>query len=425
MGPTNFTDPRLKKRLAALAELESGLPALDYDVETPAGQLNVSRKPLEHVDPENLEVAGPVSGLGQSLGGRLSTAAPPAAPPPPSDLDLLKAQGLDRDSGSDRLFETATRQLIGGLTRTAPQATLTQQSTNEAQLLAKRRQAQMDALKELELGTQAKRFDYEKQRDADRLERDRVKDERDFAYRQQHDKDTLDARNKDSDSRLALSRGMFGLAVQGNERAKAEADAKKEARDDKAAANVFPLVGGTFTIKKGLDDSAANKARTDGGMWNQAIGNIDSLQGSLSGYIQKPSLEGKAQVEAQLQGALTALNAAYGQGAMADNERKALSQALGADVMTPTGIIATVQSWLSGDAGQAGQLLLTKIRTLREAARKSALQKLSPYGEFADGSTRAAAPATGPDEDAAAVEWAKANKSDPRAAEILRLHGVK
>lgn len=138
-----------KKKLLALQQLEDpemgGLPGLDYTAETPNGPMQVTRKPLRPLDPENLPVAAPVSGLGRPTTPQLHD-----KPAGIRDAELEAAQQLDSDEKARRLFETATRQLIGGITRTPVQPTLTQPSNSTAALLAKRRQDRLDALRQME-----------------------------------------------------------------------------------------------------------------------------------------------------------------------------------------------------------------------------------------------------------------------------------
>lgn len=359
----------LKRKLAALAAIEQG-----------GGDISGMR-PDEMPDemPEELPVAAPRT---PQLGAR--TVQVSTAPPPDTELD--DAKEMDAESMRRRLFETATRQLIGGLTRTAPQAALTQETKKAPELLAGRSKAKQEALRQLEVDNQGKRFDFERS-EAERkaLLAEKIREE-DLAERAKDN----DRAERGIKSRDEQTKAMNGLAFGRYSLDKAEKEAKAAEREDKANANTFPLAEGTFTIKKGLDDSAANKARSGGSAWNTALGNLDSLDGALSEYVQKPGLESKAKVEAQLQGAMTALNVAYGQGAMAESEARALSQALGADLKSPTAIAAAIQSWMGGDAGQAGKLLMTKIRTVREAAKNAAVKSLSPYGEFAGGGKPAA-----------------------------------
>lgn len=217
-------DDARTRRLKALEQLEqAGLPELDYSVSTPLGEARVTRQPLRPLDIDNLDVVGPVSALGQASGGR---PVAPEVPADPRDLEMEQATALDEESMRRRLFETATRQLVGGLTRTAPQATLTQETKKAPELLAKRRQAQMDALRQVELGNQAKRFDYEKGRDAEK-----------FAYEKDRDTKTDAWRQREADENQEIRREGIAASREGSEAMRAIAGAnlglglRKEARD--------------------------------------------------------------------------------------------------------------------------------------------------------------------------------------------------
>lgn len=132
----------LKRKLAVLASIEQG-----------GGDISGMR-PDEMELPEDFDVAAPVSGA-QRMPIVPKVVDVDVSPRP--DEELLAAESLDEEAMRQRLFETATRQLIGGLTRTPVQASLTQQTQKKPELLAQRAKARMDALRELEAGNNAKR----------------------------------------------------------------------------------------------------------------------------------------------------------------------------------------------------------------------------------------------------------------------------
>lgn len=194
-------DPR-SKRLRALAELEEGgLPGLDFEVSTPMGEARVTRQPLRPVDPENLDVAAPMSALGQASGGR------PPPPVNPRDVELDDATALDEEAMRRRLFETATRQMIGGLTRTPTAVSLTQETHKKSDLLGQRAKARQEALREIELGNQSAKFDFDRKEAARKAALDEQRRREDLDER----KIDNEARTRGQDLTAANTRALLGF----------------------------------------------------------------------------------------------------------------------------------------------------------------------------------------------------------------------
>lgn len=306
---------------------------------------------------------------------------------PKGDLEVEAARSSDTDAANARARELAYRQLVAGITRTEAPAPITQLGTAEKDLKAKRQQQQLDRLRELELGNAAKRIDFDQRESARKAAVEEQRRQEDLAERAK-DNERSDRGIRSRDAHTAV---LERIALQGATIAKTEAEAKKTEREEKRAASVIPLVGGTFAMKPGLSDSDRSKARDYASSWNTAIGAVDGVQSALGEYLREPSMTKKGDVEAQLVGALTALNVAYKQGAMADTEARRLSAAMGVDLTSATGLAAAVSSWLAGDPGKAGAILQGKVRTLREASRRAALNSMSAYGDFTEGRGAAAA----------------------------------
>lgn len=177
----------LKRKLAVLASIEQG-----------GGDISGMR-PDEMELPEDFDVAAPVSGA-QRMPIVPKVVDVDVSPRP--DEELLAAESLDEEAMRQRLFETATRQMIGGLTRTAPQATLTQDTTKQKDLLAQRAKARMDALRELEIGNQGKRFDFEQKEAARKAALD--------AQRRKEDLDERKLDNARADENMHMMAGLMG-----------------------------------------------------------------------------------------------------------------------------------------------------------------------------------------------------------------------
>ena len=102
---------------------------------------------------------------------------------------------------------------------------------------------------------------------------------------------------------------------------------------------------------------------------------------------------------------------------MSSDEARAMSEAMGADILSPSGLSALVAK-VSGDDTKAAQAISTRVRAAREANRAAALGRLKTYGTFS-------APGAGgrSSEDEEALKWARAHPNDARAQRILSLHG--
>jgi hypothetical protein len=160
------------------------------------------------------------------------------------DDELEDAKSLDQRTEADRLFEAATRQLIGGLTRTAPQGLLTQPVNAEKSLLGKRQQARMEALKQLEMDNDASRYAAGQERQAmldARRETDRAEDLKQRALSNELRGKDIAARERNTNVMQGLAFGAAGRAAAAEERA-AKAEVPKAAAELRKEFNALPDV---------------------------------------------------------------------------------------------------------------------------------------------------------------------------------------
>lgn len=301
---------------------------------------------------------------------------------PTDDMEMAYARAQDRKAKSREAFERGTRELIAGLTRTQVAPTFKQDTDAVARLLGKRKAADSARLAENAQRLQASRFDYERQTGARKEAEAKAKDERDFAFRTEESARDNERAERGIDATNRLAQSNFAIR-------RDEADAKKQDRADKAAANEVSLFNETLALAPGLGESERSAARTEASKWNAADAATGVLETALQAYVANPSRETAAQVQATLAGASTALNTAFGQGAMAEAEARRMADTLGADLKSPAGVQALVESLMGNP--NAGKLLMTKLRTAREGNRKIAKARVGTYGK-AQGASRPSGP---------------------------------
>lgn len=336
----------------------------------------------------------------------------------PDDIEMAAARAEDRMARSREAFERGSRQLVAGLTRTQEQAAFKQPQDAVAQLLAARKTKSDDAQRNEQNRLGAAKLNY-----------DQAEAARQKAIAEQRRKEDLEERAKDDDraerglknsadnaaATREQTRALMGLRID-------EADAKKQDRTDKAAAGAVPLLGGTLNMKPGLSDTDRSRAREAAGLWNAADSAVSNFQSVLEEYARNPSVESKGRVTAALRTASSAFNSAIGGGAMSEGEARAMSDAMGADVLSPSGLQAIAQS-LFGDDAKAAATISSRVKAARQANRVTALGRLKTYGDYSEGSAVTAG-VGGSSKNAAALAWAKAHPDDPRAAQILQKLGA-
>lgn len=314
----------------------------------------------------------------------------PIEPPAPKvvampDLYMDAARESDAGAGLRRALETAGRQLVGGLTLREPSQTITQPGTAVGDLQKERQRFQMEALRQLEMGRQAKLDEFNRANvlrdDAYRAK----KDVEDAAYRAEKDKTDQELRRlaiQASNNNAAAMRAIAGanLGIR-----KTEAEVKEEERANKKAAGSIRFAGGILETDPGLSDTERGQARTKASLWNAALDGMSDLEAALAKFVAAPSRQAEADLRARVSTVSTALNAAQGQGAMSEGEAKRIADTLGADIRTTAGLEAVVKSLMGDNPADAGKMLLTKVRAAQDSARKGALGALSSYGTYKTG----------------------------------------
>lgn len=309
--------------------------------------------------------------------------------------DELNA-AADRDSTSRFLrgIELAGKQFNAGIGgQNLPVAELATQPTNyEASM--RQRIAGNDA-KRYARAVDRRNFDAsERQRElaaAHQRAMDKRQQELDARAATEKDEDQvirregIGAQMENAKATQALANASLGLRVNADERAKQEeadrqAKLAREAEDrtKKDAAREFAYDAGTFVIKDGLDGTDASRARQDAGLYNAAFKALDKLKPTLEAVIRAPTIKAASQARAdlagQIQAAATAANAALGQGAMADGEKKSMIAAMGSDLTSLDAALAFVE--------QDPAALQRSLVAFREIIATSAAGKLAPYGEY-------------------------------------------
>lgn len=337
---------------------------------------------------------------------------------PQDDMEMAYARAADREARRKQAVEAAGRQLVAGLTKTEVQPTLSAAGTSVAELLAKRK-ANTEAQRYNEQQRlNGMRFNFEQKEAARKAALDEQRRGEDMKYRQDQAQWQREEAARDNDraergihAQQELARATFGLRKQ-------EADIKQSDRNDKQAAGNISLFDGQLQVTPGLGDAERSKAREIAGLWNASDAATRDFQSALEEMTRHPSVETRGAVLAKLRTASAAFNSAIGGGAMSEGEARAMSQALGADVLTPAGVEAIAQK-LAGDDMEAVRSITGRVRAAQDANRAAALGRLRAYGTFSKGGAGGQMSA----EDAKALAWAKAHADDPRAQKILAANG--
>lgn len=293
------------------------------------------------------------------------------------DLEMAYADAQDREARRRMAFERGARELVAGLTRSEAPPIISQPGDAVAKLLASRKARDEREQQRAALGLQGQKMRAEAERNMAMDQRHQTEREQDL---QQRDVANKRAEQAHIDS-MAHTKALESLAYAGNARAETEAAEKAKERAAKESANAIPVFGGTLQLTEGLGDAERSKARDTAGLWNAADQSVANFQANLEEFARNPSVENKGKVTAALRTASSAFNTAIGGGAMSQDEAKAMSQAMGADVLAPEGIAAFMQSVL-GDDTKAAQTISTRVRAAREANRTAALGRLGVYGKF-------------------------------------------
>jgi hypothetical protein len=346
---------------------------------------------------------GAAPGSGPIKSGAVST-------PASADPDALEqgaiSQGMERDRLSRLLrgLEMGTKQMTAGVLQ-QPMAQVVSENTNYegvARAAAEKGEQKRYSRSQDEIARAHQRAMAERQARldeksvADRAEDKKRQAERDIvADREKNEDQSL--RGEYNAASLANAKAMQRLSMNADERAAAarEEAAAKAAQGDadrasKNRARVIPYDRGTFILAEGLDDSASNKAREAAGLYNGAFGALDGVKPILSriatAKTPRELADAKSELAGSVQAAATAANTALGQGAMAEGEKKAMIDAMGADLMTLDG----ARAFVSNDPS----VIRRKLESFRAIIARQAQGRLSAYGTFERPSATAAMPQT-------------------------------
>ena len=392
-GPPPMPRPNVSglnsDRHDAAADAVAGLPPPnDYGMQTPA-------YPSPGMDPGELRGWSPT----RAAPLKAPAQAAPAAPQGP-DMDLRGAGLADADTIERNGRLAAGRQLIAGLTRTAPVESPASPADAVRQLYARRAQEKNNALQERYASNAAERNAANLEIARVNMENAKTKAERDaalFEYNKLRNARTDDRADKSLEATTNAKQEELRLREEELARKKAAGISGAAAKAaEKEAGSAVDFYGGLkLKIPPGLGDTDARKVREKASMASATLSGMDGLEKAIGEYVANPGLESKNNISSQVQVVATAMNAALGQGAMSGDEKRAISEALGADVLTPTGAAAVIDSLRGEDPQKAGRLLLSRIRSAKKSFRDTALAGLR-YGYNVEGAD-SATPATAAD----------------------------
>lgn len=344
-------------------------------------------------------------------------AAPQALPPKivqVPDAALMDANANDDEARRQRGLEAAARHLIAGFTRTPLAPTLSEGPTAVDKLLAARQLQRQNDFRERELGNNEGKVNFERLTKAQEAARQARLDQEALA----RDEETRRHNRVSEANSAANAEGNRAIAATGLGLRVDEARTKKEDREDKNSALDIPYAGGTFLLKKGLSATDHSRAREHVGLYSAADAGMSSLEQALKEYVANPGIETKNNVSSRLQSTAAALNAANGGGAMSEAELKNVSNALGANALSPEGIAAVVQSIAGENPQEAGRLLLSKLKAARDVSHQTAVARLQPYATYQRGSVAApqqAAPV--------GADGVGQRAKDPKTGNVVRWNG--
>jgi hypothetical protein len=322
---------------------------------------------------------------------------------PKDDLDIAYAKAKDAQARQRMGFERGAREVVGALTRTAVPGIMQRNTGAEAALRAQRKLQDETQQRNENLRLGSAKFDYERKTEAQKAAEAKARDERDFTekekefkYRQEHDAASL-AQQKDN---AEAQRAMAGATLASTNKDRASGDLSSLRKEFNALPDVkaFTEVDGSF---KKIESSATN---------DSPAGDLALITGFMKIIDPGSSVkEGEFANAENAGGVPDKLRARYN--AIVNGER--LSPAQRADFLKQAKALHDVHKKRYEDQAE-------RYRTL--AKRQGA----DPDDVVAMPSRSGAAKTVTatPEEDAAALEWAKLNRKDPRAQEILRLHGV-
>lgn len=192
--------------------------------------------------------------------------------------------------------------------------------------------------------------------------------------------DPTKASQKDIDRVISLKHAAATEHVAGSNLAIAQSNRHDKDEDRATLKETIPFGSGElhYTGKGTPREEDRKKAQDIASGWNAALSGMSDLEGSLKGFATNPGVDSKRDVESKVRVVSAALNSAVGGGAMSEAEALAMAKALGADVVSPSGIQAALEH-LIGDDPKAAQVLLTRLNSVRQSAKATAAGKLKSY----------------------------------------------
>lgn len=299
----------------------------------------------------------------------------PDVTPLPPRVDLSAARSADAQQGMRRGFETAARQAIGGLTLTNPVDSITPRGTAEQTALADEERARADVLEQ----RKAQMLDRQKALAALLRPQPKTKTPEEIEagrLRSEAAKSNAETYRLRTENDAAIARERLAAkAAAAAAKTKAAADVKPD--EVPFQDSVFEFAGDPKTPKD-VKLVNAKQVREAAAKWNTTIAALDKLDEVMRALIKEPSPANRAKLFGPALTAAGATNAAIGQGAMSDAEKRAQFQALGVNFADP----ASLEAWgrrLIGDAS-AAEDMVARVAGMRDLAKRSVAAQAQPYG---------------------------------------------
>ena len=198
---------------------------------------------------------------------------------PKGNLERSKAMRADWDNRSSQALERAGRELVAGLTRTQVAPTSEWDTGHFARFVADQERAAQREGRATQAQLAGKKIDFDKAEAARKAAEDKSRDERDFAYRQKHDAEALDASRENSAANRSIAAAGLGIR-----QAQEARDAKKDAAGRDLPATEVSALSELPVAEKQVDDLAATFERLGmggtGGKAASAVTDILNLQGT-------------------------------------------------------------------------------------------------------------------------------------------------
>jgi len=316
----------------------------------------------------------------------------PAIPPVQQrDEELEAARAADKAARRRMALELAARQLVSGIAGRPYTGQLVSQPTNEEErLLQRRRQQQADALRMLELGNIAERNRLQAEEIQRRIaddEAQRKRDEEMAATRRalaELRSQELALRGKELETRGKLADWAMSPDNPKN-KPKVVPTKPPPPPPPPEKEDIIPWSGGVLVRQpdaggdKETRARGALKAREEGAKWGLVDSSLAQLESLMQEFLRNPTIENRNRLRAPALAAAAAVNAALGQGAMSDAEKRTQYENLGIN-MAEAGNLDVFLEKMFGDDTEAVRKFLSRVRGARELARKNLAAAVKPWG---------------------------------------------